>query len=164
MKAPWSTFALIVLGLTAPAAHAEIFNNEANRTLTVPTLKSGGAMAEITGSSDRRDDCDQIFVRSVGQSMSGPGSVEILLENNSPWWKALELFVDGSRGPGLRAPDGPSQAPGSPLVVFPNEFDSAQLVFVKPKFLGVATCVYQLTSWSNLANHRVVFTWQRQSC
>lgn len=161
------TALLIVLGLAplaALTAGAEILDNLAGRSLTVPTLTPGStAPVDVTGSSARRDDCDQILVQDAGESQTGSGSVEFVLVNNSAWWKGLELFTAGSRVGGIRANDGPSSAP-SPLVVHSNQFDDAQIAFVKPKAFGVATCVYQLASVRQFANRRIIITWQRDRC
>jgi hypothetical protein len=112
------------------------------------------------------DDCDSIRL-TTSPAQTGPGSVAIQLATGvgSPWWKEIHCTIisTGRTCGGLHANDGPSTAPGQ-IVLFPHELSDARLVFTKPKFLGVATDVYQIVDLSPLANQQALFTWVRDRC
>ena len=152
----------------APAsAGAQIVDNRASRTLVLPNVPADGSRPDITGGSALRDDCDEILLVPESASSAGPGSVEIALQTGTDrgetWWKGLQLFVDGQLAQSIKA-EGNGQRSSSFLTIMPNELPTAQMVFVKPKFLGAATNVYQVVSLERFANRRVLLLWRRDRC
>lgn len=149
-------FILFILGVTAfiTGGMALYYALLAPRTIL---LSSFNPVASL------QDDCDSIRLTAMQPSAAGPGSVEIFLHTLPRIdWKAIELFISGSRVAILEAQNG-SHAPGS-IVVAPHQLDDAQLVFLKAKTFGVHTKMYQINGLASLANHRATFIWERDRC
>ncbi|MES1243407.1 MAG: hypothetical protein ABUT39_17480 [Acidobacteriota bacterium] len=147
-------------------AGAQVLENRASRILVLPGV-TDGSRPDITGGSTLRDDCDEILLVPEGSSTAGPGSVEIALQTGTDrgetWWKGLQLFIDGREAQSIKAEGNGGRSAGF-LPILPNELSTAQLVFVKPKFLGAATNVYQAVGLDRLANRRFVLLWRRDRC
>jgi hypothetical protein len=151
-------------GVLAPApAGAQIIDSRASRIVVLPNVPAGGAQPDITGGSSLRDDCDEILLVPESSSAAGPGSVEIALQTGpGMWWKELQLFVDGRLTQTAKSENGSRSQ--NVLTIMPNELATAQILFLKPKFLGVSTGVYQIVGLERLANRRVLLNWRRDAC
>lgn len=159
---------LAACGVLIPGpASAQIVDNRASRTLVLPNVPSDGSRPDITGGSPLRDDCDQILLMPESTSSASPGSVEIALQTGTDrgetWWKELQLFVDGQNAQTIKA-EGNGGRSSSFLTIMPNELATAQILFIKPKVLGVPTSVYQAVGLERLANRRVLLLWRRDRC
>lgn len=169
-----STITLLTLvtvaafGMFLPSrAGAQIIKNRADSTIVLPNMPTDGSRPDITGGSSLRDDCDEILLVPEGNSSAGPGSVEIALQTGTDrgetWWKGLQLWIDGQMPQAIKA-EGKGGRSSDFLRIMPNELATAQIVLVKPKFLGAATNVYQIIGLERLANRRVLLLWRRDRC
>jgi hypothetical protein len=159
-----STVAVLlgVQAVVATPAHGQTFRNLADRTILMPT----SASPDLIGGPANGDDCDIIeMVSSPPGSIASGGGVEVQIQtaDQAPWWKAIELFVDGRQAPYNARAEG-SGGVSSSLPVLPDELARAQLVLVKPKFLGAATRVYQVVGLDRAAGRSVTFIWRRDHC
>ena len=157
---------LVACGVLMPdRAGAQVLESRASRILVLPSVD--GSNPDITGGSPLRDDCDEILLVPEGNSTAGPGSVEIAIQTGTDrgetWWKGLQLFIDGREAQSIKAEGNGGRSAGF-MPILPNELPTAQLLFVKPKFLGVATTVYQAVGLNQLVNRRVVLLWRRDRC
>jgi len=163
---------MVAMGVLVPEAiegQVLLVPNQGSRTIVLPVSLADNVTVSLTRGSAHLDDCDEIEVVKLpreGQAAEARG-IEVVLETADggpvPWWKAIDLYVDGRKSPYNAVAEGNGHT-SQPLTIDSEDLLTAQLVLVKPKELGVATGMYQVLGLDGAAGRTLKFTWKRDHC
>ena len=115
------------------------------------------------------DDCDRIRMTTRPNHL-GRGMIFLHLETapdrsgHGMWWKRLEFYNPRGNKFEISAEGNGGRSGNRVLQVPVDEIARGQLVFVKPKFLGWPTAVYQIDGLSSLDGQDVTFRWEQDRC
>jgi hypothetical protein len=150
-------FVALLLSGTPAAVSADLVDNRANQTIIVPEMLNG--RVNVLAGGARADDCDDIRLNALPRS--GSLTTVRLRTGRGTWGKKVEVYESGIRRGTVEAPgDGGTSSTPVPIA----NPHTAQLLLLKPKFLGVMAGVYQIAGLGRFTNFDLEIVWERDRC